>query len=367
MRAPLSGTSVHGDDDRAKPHGASARRRATPCGAKRPDRSFGHPSLFAALALGAFLVVVSTTAYPLFLSASGGALVRSAIDDPTVTRYGAGITYTVTQRSDSRRQSPDGHGLLIDRRLQLFDDAIGAAPAVGPVVEEAMGYEVAVTGPGGPGAVVRSAERRPVLRDRRARPRGRSWRAPTDPGSWLPDYVAEPLGAGPGDRVELRSGKAVVPVTVDGVYRALYAQPSTGYWRTWSGQLYPCPDCPLLRSPILVDRAQLIALATQLGSPRARFAIVAPVRADPPLSLDEAHRLSAFTNHFADQLGSRRSPSERRSSRAAVGCSTERGSSRRPRSSVRCRVSSASSISASRRCRARSRCSSWRLSPSRSE
>ena len=68
------------------------------------------------------------------------------------------------------------------------------------------------------------------------------------PGVWLPDYVAEPLGAGPGDQVELRSGKAVVPVTVDGVYRFLYAQPSTGYWRTWSGQLYPCPDCPLLRS-----------------------------------------------------------------------------------------------------------------------
>ena len=128
------------------------------------------------------------------------------------------------------------------------------------------------------------------------------------PGVWLPDYVAEPLDAGPGDQVELRSGKAVVPVTVDGVYRALYAQPSTGYWRTWSGQLYPCPDCPPPPQPILVDRAQLIALATQLGSPRARFAIVAPVRADPPLSLDEAHRLSAFTNHFADQLGSPDSP-----------------------------------------------------------
>ncbi len=273
---------------------------------KAPGSLLRHPSLFAALALGAFLVVVSATAYPLFLSASGGALVRSAIGDPTVTRYGAGITYTVTNVPFAKA-SPDGHGLLIDRRLQLFHDAMRASPAIGPVVEEAMGYEVAVTGPG---------DRVPT-----SGPLNGTLFFGTDaldhvdvvsgtdgPGVWLPDYVADPLGAGPGDQVELRSGKAVVPVTVDGVYRALYAQPSTGYWRTWSGQLYPCPDCPPPPQPILVDRAQLIALATQLGSPRARFAIVAPVRADPPLSLDEAHRLSAFTSHFADQLGSPGSP-----------------------------------------------------------
>ena len=281
-------------------------KAGNPVWRKAPRSLLGHPSLFAALALGAFLVVVSTTAYPLFLSASGGALVRSAIDDPTVTRYGAGITYTVTNVGFAKA-SPDGHGLLIDRRLQLFDDAMAAAPAVGPVVEEAMGYEVAVTGPGD--RVPSSGPLNGVLFFGTGALDHVDIVSGTDgPGVWLPDYVADPLGAGPGDRVELRSGTAVVPVTVDGVYRALYAQPSTGYWRTWSGQLYPCPDCPPPPQPILVDRAQLIELATQLGSPRARFAIVAPVRADPPLSLDEAHRLSAFTNRFADQLGSRRSP-----------------------------------------------------------
>src|SRR5580765_2515564 len=66
-------------------------KAGNPVWRKAPRALLGYPSLFAALALGAFLVVVSTTAYPLFLSASGGALVRSAIDDPTVTRYGAGI------------------------------------------------------------------------------------------------------------------------------------------------------------------------------------------------------------------------------------------------------------------------------------
>ena len=57
------------------------------------------------------------------------------------------------------------------------------------------------------------------------------------PGVWLPDYVADPLDAGPGDQIELHLDDATVSVSVDGVYRALYAQPSTGYWRTWSEQL----------------------------------------------------------------------------------------------------------------------------------
>ena len=91
----------------------------------------------------------------------------------------------------------------------------------------------------------------------------------TGRASGCPTTFADPLKAGPGDRIELRSRRFVVPVTVDGVYRALYARPSTGYWRTWSEQIYPCPLCAPPPQPILVDRAQLVALGTQLGSPRA--------------------------------------------------------------------------------------------------
>ena len=91
--------------------------------------------------------------------------------------------------------------------------------------------------------------------------------------------------------------------TVDGTYRALYAQPLTGYWRTWSEQLYiPCPDCSVPPQPILVDRDQLIALATELRMPHARFALAAPVRAHPPLTLDEARGLGTFAEDLSEQL-----------------------------------------------------------------
>ncbi len=112
------------------------------------------------------------------------------------------------------------------------------------------------------------------------------------PGVWLPDYVADPLDAGPGDQIELHLDGATVSVPVDGVYRSLYAQPSTGYWRTWSEQLYvQCPDCAPPPQPILVDRAQLVSLSKQLGTPRARFALAAPVIGEP-ITLDEARDLS---------------------------------------------------------------------------
>ena len=274
---------------------------------KAPASLLRHPSLFAALALGAFLVVVSTVAYPLFLSASGSALVSSAIDDPTVTRFGAGIIYTSTNvRFD--KASPDGHGLLSDRRREVFSQTVGTNPSLDPVIEQAMGDEIAVTGPDG--QVPSSGPVNGVLffgtdvLDHVDVVEG------TDgTGVWLPDYVAEPLDAHPGDRVELRSGTAVVPVTVDGIYRALYALPSTGYWRTWSEQLYiPCTDCAVPPQPILVDRDQLIALSNQLGMDRASFALSAPVRADPPLRLDEARGLGSFADRLSDELTVGRSP-----------------------------------------------------------
>ena len=160
---------------------------------KAPVSLLRHPSLFAALALGAFLVVVSTVAYPLFLSASGSALVASEIDNPTVTRFGAGIIYTSTNVPFDKA-SPDGHGLLSDRRREVFSQTVGMNPSVDPVIEQAMGYEIAVTGPDG--HVPSSGPVNGVLffgtdvLDHVDIVEG------TDgTGVWLPDYVAEPLDA----------------------------------------------------------------------------------------------------------------------------------------------------------------------------
>ena len=275
-------------------------RIGNPVWRKAPGSLLRHPALFAALALGAFLVAISTAAYPLFLSASGSALVNSEIDNPTVTRFGAGITYTLTN-VPLAEASPDGEGILIDRRRQLFSQLMQASPVIAPAVEQAMGYEVAVTGPGG--SVPASGPLNGVLFFGTGVLRHVDVLVGTDgPGVWLPDYVAEPLDAGPGDQIELHLGDATVAVSVDGVYRALYAQPSTGYWRTWSEQLYiPCPDCSPPPQQILVDRSQLVAFSRQLGSPRARFALAAPVVSEP-ITLSEGRQLSVMVERLRDRM-----------------------------------------------------------------
>ena len=278
--------------------------RGNPVWRKAPASLLRHPTLFASLALGAFLVVISTAAYPLFLSASGSALVTSEIDNPTVTRFGAGITYTVTNVRLAE-PSPDGEGLLIDRRRQVFAQIMRASPVIGPVVEQAMGDEITVTPPGGVSPA--SGPSNGVLFSGTDVLNHVEIVAGTDgPGVWLPDYVADPLDAGPGDQVELHMDGATVSVPVDGVYRSLYALPSTGYWRTWSEQLYvQCADCAPPPQPILVDRAQLVSLSTQLGSPRARFALAAPVISEP-ITLDEARDLSVTAAGLKDHLTSDR-------------------------------------------------------------
>jgi putative ABC transport system permease protein len=276
-------------------------RAGNPVWRKAPTSLLRHRTLFAAVSIGAFLVVSSVAAYPLFLSASRDALVDSEIANPTVTRFGAGITYTASNVR-FRTPSPDGHGPLFERRLSLYRETLARSPAVGPVVEQILGDEIALTPPGG-----RAPPSGPVSGVLFA---GTDVLDSVDvlegsdgPGVWLPDSIADPLGASPGDRIELHRGHAVVPVTVDGIYRALYKEPLPSYWRAWREQVYPCPgiDCSIPPQPILVDRAQLLQWATTLGDPRAAFALTAPVRAAPALTLDEARDLS----RFAGELGAR--------------------------------------------------------------
>jgi hypothetical protein len=93
-------------------------------------------------------VVVTAAAYPLFLSASRDRLVETAVADPTITRYGAGITVTASGFRFAEK-SPDGHGLLWQRRAELFDRAVAASPVLDDPLEQVKGQTVGVTGTDG--------------------------------------------------------------------------------------------------------------------------------------------------------------------------------------------------------------------------
>ncbi|MGZ8598261.1 MAG: hypothetical protein ACXWXB_08695 [Actinomycetota bacterium] len=258
-------------------------------------------SLFVALVVGTFLVAVVAAAYPLFLSASENELLASAIDDATVTPYGMGIAYRSTEVGLLER-APDGEGLLWERRGDAFASVADGNDSLGAVELAIFGDVVSVTDLGGappPSGVVEGR----LFAGSDAIAHVDVIAGDEGPGVWLPDLVATPLAAEPGDEVVLHSGAQRERVLVDGIYTSLYTQPQQGYWRLWNDDIYPCPGVLCSAPPqfILAEPDQLLDLSAALGVPRATFAWQAPAITDPPMTLGAASDLGAFSSHFLDR------------------------------------------------------------------
>ncbi|MEO8477754.1 MAG: FtsX-like permease family protein [Actinomycetota bacterium] len=281
--------------------GAPLRSHRHPLWRKAPGRLFHHPVSFTALAIGALLVVISAAAYPFFVSASQSELLTSGIHAPTVSRYAAGLTYRSTLIPLDEK-GPDG-GPLYQERGTAFADAAAASPQLDPVVAGIFGASVEVTLPGGVVPASGEVSGRLFAGDG-ALDHLRVISGAEGDGVWLPDIIAEPAGVGPGDTVELRLHGVAVPVTVDGVYRGLYSLPSVGYFQPFNDDFYPagCFECPVPPQPIVMDPAQLLRIATSLGEHVATFAWQAPVRASPPLTMEQARAVSRFAENLLARM-----------------------------------------------------------------
>jgi putative ABC transport system permease protein len=266
---------------------------------------------FAALAIGALLVVVSAAAYPLFVSASQSELLAANLHGTTVSRYEAGLTYTTTNLPLDA-EGPGG-GPLAEERGRAFAQAASRSPEVAPTVTQMLGPTVDVTLPGGVvpesgpvnGAVFAGSGAVDHLRVLQGTPRNGG------DGVWLPDLAADPAGVGPGDRVELRLNGRSVTVTVDGVYRGLYALPRTGYFQPFIDEFVPagagvCFDCPTPPQPIVMSAARFREVAEALASrgqpAEASFAWQAPLIDDPLPTVQQSEGLAAFAERLHDRM-----------------------------------------------------------------
>jgi len=257
-------------------------------------------SLFTALAVGVFLVSVVAAAYPLFLSASENDLLASAIADPTITRYGMGVAYGVTDQE----LSPDpGDRTSWERREEAFSEEVAVSETLDTSQVAIFGGVVLVTDASGAppetGIVVGR-----LFAGTDALDHVQVLAGSDGPGLWLPDNVATPLGVGPGDEIVLNAGRTEVAASIDGVYASLYTQPRQGYWRHWNLDIYPCPEVTCSTPPqfILADHDQLVDISDRLGVRRAAFAWQAPASVDPPLTLARARELAAFTESFEREM-----------------------------------------------------------------
>ena len=265
---------------------------------KAPMRLMRRPSLAAAIALGAMLLVVVSTAYPLFLSASDSELLATTMARPAFTPYGAGLGYrSLFVPFDAR--APDGGSLMQEQR-DAFARVAATDEGFGPVAETMAAPALKVVAPGRPDG---TSEPGRLFAGTNALAHVEVISGTDGHGVWLPDNIANQLHLGPGDTVELSSGVKSVDVPVDGVYVALVNQSPDGYWQIWQDQLLlNCIDCSPPPQFIIADPGQLMELQRRLGHPSTDEAFVAPVRTDPPMTLSEARSLRSTVGALVNQM-----------------------------------------------------------------
>jgi putative ABC transport system permease protein len=219
------------------------RRTLNPLWARSPLVLRRYPGLLVAVAVGALLLAVAAASSPLFLSSVASSALEGEVEDATV--YGAGFTVhqrdylgapvfgirpgtdqsTYRERDAALRQAVAGLRDLGPRVLTLLGGQAEAAPANEPKRADAvrllsrtdaLEHVTKLAGAGGDGV-------------------------------WIADNRAEQLGVRPGDQLRLTfdgegfgsDGRRSTTTRVAGVYRALWKEPETPFWRDLYQQIYP--------------------------------------------------------------------------------------------------------------------------------
>jgi putative ABC transport system permease protein len=271
------------------------RHGPNPLWAKAPLVLLRYPGALVALVVGALLLALTITAYPLFVSASASRLVEDQVSAPLMTRYGAGITYRA--RDVLLREGQPGERYR--PRDQLFRKMAAENPLLGTPVATVLGPNVSVAPEGRPNRIrpgqlfagTEATEHVRILSGR-----------PDADGVWLPDAIARGLRARPGDRVMVRTVTGgSVELEVAGTYRALHTQPRRGYWLPWDREIYgspACTDCPGPPPLVLVPPDEMDDTLGALDVQMATYAWQAPVAEGRRLSLEDVRELKGFVAAF---------------------------------------------------------------------
>ena len=115
---------------------------------KAPTRLARHPAMLVAVAFGAMLVAVVSTAYPLFLSASDSDILASTVAGSDFTRYGAGLGYRSTNVPFDA-DAPD-QGSLLQERQESFSGFASDNPGFGPTADSLLGPILLLSVPSAP-------------------------------------------------------------------------------------------------------------------------------------------------------------------------------------------------------------------------
>jgi putative ABC transport system permease protein len=257
-----------------------------------------HPGVLLAIAFGAALLALAVSAYPLFISSTSTELVGHLLNDPAMTRYGAGATYSRPSVGLSSLADAGSSEPARDRVDELFRRT---GSFLGPTIVGAEASAVTVSSPGTRG----TAEGR-LFTATGAVDHIQIVSGHEGDGVWVPDTIASAVHARAGGTIALTSaGGSTLRVPVDGIYRALFTLPRTGYWRAWGHDVYlECPTFPDCATPpqfLITDTDRFVAASRALGERHATFTWVAPVRRGP-ITLDRARSIATSIDALHGQL-----------------------------------------------------------------
>lgn len=270
---------------------------ADPLWSKAPFVLLRYPGLLVSIAVGALLLALAASAYPLFISASASELVRARIDDPSYTRWAVGMMYR-NGAMPLRGAGPQGD---VEPRVDaIFEDLVATSPYLGEAVESALSKVVPIS-------VTGEQEQREtrLFTGEQAVENLEVIEGSAADGALVPDLVAEALAISPGDRIVVGDPEeGTVALRVGGIYRSLYRGGNSGYWRPWNDALVLyCGNCPPPPQALILPADRFDRAAVALGLDHVGFAWQAPLVRD--VDLQEAEDAARLTSAMSQQIDDR--------------------------------------------------------------
>lgn len=268
------------------------RERMHPLWRKAPLLLIRFPALFGAIAAAALLLALAVASGPLFVSSAASSALGEELEDATRFGAGAAVVYdNLGLRLHPEEADTDAAiELLTD---ELLPDLEGVAHLDAPVLT-VLGP--AVTPGTDPGPSTQRQLR--VFAKTDALAHVRKVAGGKGDGFWIADEAAETMGLEPGDTLYLEFESGVVrQVRIDGIYRALWKEPRTPYWRSMSHYIHATdPDVGPPPTFLIGTQKQVSAL---VPAGRGQFQL----RWEWPLdstriTLDEAERLASRLQAF---------------------------------------------------------------------
>jgi putative ABC transport system permease protein len=245
------------------------------------------PALFGAVALAALLLALPVASGPLFVSSAASSALTDELED--ATRFGAGAS--VVYEAPSTRLHPEEADT--DAAIQrLTDEVLPELQGVSHLDRPVLTVLGPVVTPGtAPGPSSERQIRLLAKTDALAHVTKVSGREGS--GFWIADEAAEFMGIEPGDDLYLQfESGASRQVRIDGIYRALWKEPRTPYWRSLGHFIYEQRAGSRAGPPptFLIGNREQVATLSPGGRGQFRLRWEWPL-ASTELTLDEAERL----------------------------------------------------------------------------